>query len=237
MSESGEDEEVKELIQYTGNYGGIDQDSKFWDDYEEMGGQNGEDLLKYKITKIKIYTGTFNEKKAIMGISCVFKNLFSGKDEPQKDHKGSIQFEDVKEFDIQAGEYLTDFHIRFTNEAEYISQLGFGTSKGNKILVGTEEGEDKTIDSNGGQNFIVGTFGCVNKKLDAMGCLYVSKTEYLKRKLFCLFMLRHVIKKDTKFKEKWDAKWKELPEDFQYIWKAMNLPDAPFSHIIKYCYA
>ena len=183
MSESGDDEEIQELVQYSGNYGSIDQDSKFWDDYEEMGGPNGEDLLKYKITKIKIYIGTFNEKKAIIGITFVFKNLFSGKDEPPKEHKGSIQFEEVKEFDILEGEYLTDFHIRLPSDAEYISQLGFGTNKGNKILVGTEEGVVKNTNLNGEQNYIIGTFGCVNKKLDAMGCLFVSRNEYLKRKL------------------------------------------------------
>ena len=63
MSESG-DEEENELVKYTGNYGGIDQESKFWDDYEEMGGEKGEDLLKYKIVKIRIYTGKFGEKKS-----------------------------------------------------------------------------------------------------------------------------------------------------------------------------
>ena len=236
MSESG-DEEENELVKYTGNYGGIDQESKFWDDYEEMGGEKGEDLLKYKIVKIRIYTGKFGEKKAIVGVSFVYKNLFTGKIEPQKDHRGSIEHDDVKDFEIRTGEYLTDFHIRFTNEADYISQLGFGTSKGNNILVGTEEGEDKTIESNGGENFIVGTFGCINKKLDAMGCLYVAKNEYLKKKLYSFFMLRHLCKKDTKFKEKWDGKFKELPEDFKYLWKTMNLPDAPFSHVIKFCYA
>ena len=78
---------------------------------------------------------------------------------------------------------MTDFHIRYPVDAEYISQLGFSTSKGNKILVGTEEGVVKNTDLNGGQNYIIGTFGCVNKKLDAMGCLYVSRNEYLKRKL------------------------------------------------------
>ena len=44
------DEEEKELIHYSGNYGGITQESKFWDDFEEMGEK---ELLKLKIIKIK----------------------------------------------------------------------------------------------------------------------------------------------------------------------------------------
>ena len=182
-------------------------------------------------------------KKRQLWISCVYQNLVNGKIEKEKYHKGSIEFEDVKDFEIKTGEYLTDFHIRHPNEAEYISQLGFGTSKGNHILVGTEEGEDKTTELNGGENFIVGTFGCLNKKLDAMGCLYVAKNEYLKKYeylkknyIFPYFMLRHLCEKDNKFKEKWNGKYKELPEDFQYLWKTMNLLDVPFSQVIKFCY-
>jgi hypothetical protein len=232
MSEQS-DEEEKELIKYTGNYGGITQESKFWDDFEDIG---EEELLKLKIVKLKIYTGTFQEKQVIMGINCTFKNTFTGKLLEPKDHRGSQDFVDVKEFEIKGEEYLTDFHIRFPNEAEYISQLGFGTSKNRQFLVGTEDGEDKTIQSNGGQNFILGTFGCVDKKLDAMGCLYISKKEYLKRSVFHYFMLRYLVKKNKKFKEEWDEKYKNLPSDFQFLWRTVNLSDAPFSQIIKYCY-
>ena len=88
----------------------------------------------------------------------------------------SQQFDDVKEFEIKGDEYLTDFHIRFTTEAEYISQIGFDTSKGNKILIWTEEGEDKTIKSNGGENIILGTVGNVDKKLDKESSVFPSSS-------------------------------------------------------------
>ena len=231
--EDEEDEEEKELIKYSFNYGGITPESVFWDDYEEMGEEN---LLKHKIIKVKIYTGTYSEKKVIFGFSCVFKDLFTGKIKEEKVHKGTEQFEDVKEYDIKGEEYLTDFHIRFNNDAEYITQLGFGTNKKSPcLLVGTEEGEDKTIELNGGDNIIVGSFGCTNKKLDAMGCLYVSKKEYLKRRLLFIFMLRYKIKKDRNFKKAWDEKCNTLPLEFQFLWRTVNLPDAAFSQIIRFC--
>ena len=231
MSEQSEEEE-KELIKYTGNYGGITQESKFWDDFEDIG---EEELLKLKIVKLKIYTGTFQEKQVIMGINCTFKNTFTGKLLEPKDHRGSQDFVDVKEFEIKGEEYLTDFHIRFPNEAEYISQLGYSTNKGNSILIGSEEGEDKTIQSNGGNNIIVGTFGCTNKRLDATGVLYMNKKEYFKRLLNGIFILRHLVKNNQKFKEEWDKKQKDLPIDFQFMWKAVNLPEGPLFQIIRFC--
>ena len=228
---SDNEEEDNSLIKYSGNYGGITPESKFWDDFEDFGEKK---ILNLKITKVRIYSGKYNDKEAIFGVGFTYKDLINGK-EIVVDHKGSNDFIDVKEFIIKPSEYVTDFHIRFTNEAEYISQLGYTTNKGNPILVGSEEGEDKTILSNGGDNIIVGTFGCVNKKLDATGVLYINKKEYFKKLLNGIFILRHIIKKDKKFKEEWDKKQKDLPEDFQFIWRAVNLPEAALFQIIRYC--
>ena len=231
MSEENEQDD-KEIIKHTGNFGGITPESKFWDDSEDIG---EEELLKNKIVKVKIYTGKYQGKNAIMGVAFTFKNYFSGEIKPCNEHKGSEQFEDVKEMDIKGDEYLVDFNIRFTNEAEYISQVGFTTSKGNKLLVGTEEGEDKTIESNGGDNIIIGTFGCTEKKLDAMGVLYINKKGFLKKRCFALFMLNHLAKTDEDFKKESEKNYDKLGEEFKYIWKTVNLPDAAFSQVIKYC--
>ena len=231
MDEESEQDD-NEIIKYSGNYGGITQDSKFWEDLEEMG---EDELLKSKITNIKIYTGKYQSKDVINGVCFTFKNYFSGETKPCKEHKGSEQFENVKELEIKGDEYLVDFHIRFPNEAEYISEIGFKTSKGNEILVGTKDGEDKTIESNGGENIIVGTFGCVDKKLDAMGVLYINKKEFLKRRCFALFMLNHLTKTDEEFKKGIEKNYQKLGDEFKYIWKTVNLPDAAFSQVIKYC--
>ena len=229
---SEQDEEEKEIIKYTGNYGGINQESKFWEDLEDMG---EEELLKNKIVKIKIYSGHYQGKEAIFGVGIVHKNFFTGETKACEEHKGSEQFEDVKEFDIKSDEYLVDFHIRFPNEAEYITQLGFKTSKGNSILVGSEEGEDKTIESNGGENIIIGTFGAVNKKLDAMGVLYINKKEFLKKRCYALFMLKYLVKNDDEFKKQAESNYEKIPDEYKFVWKAVNLPDAAFAQVIKYC--
>ena len=171
-----DNEEDNSFIKYSGCYGGIIQESQFWDDFEEYGENK---LLNFKITKIRIYSGKFNDKDAIFGVGFTYKDLTNGK-EIVVDHKGSDNFVDVKEFIIKQDEYLTDFHIRFTNEADYISQLGYVTNQNNSILVGNEEGSDINIPLNGGGNIIVGSFGCTSKKLDSTGVLFVNKEDYFK---------------------------------------------------------
>jgi hypothetical protein len=223
--------ENESVINYSGPYGGITQESKLWDDFEDFGKK---ELLDLKITKIKIYSGKLNDKDAIFGVGFTYKNLFTGK-EKVVEHKGNDNFFDVKELKIKSGEYITDFHIRFKNDAEFIAQLGFSTNKLSYTLVGTEEGEDKNIQSNGGENIIVGTFGHINKKLDSIGVLFINKNQYFKRLLNGIFILRHFIKKDIKFKEEWDKKQDELPIEFKYFWRAVNLPEAPLFQIIKFC--
>ena len=234
MSEQ-DDEEDQSIIKYANIYGGITQESKFWDDFEDIGEA---ELLKLKLVNIKIYTGVYNNKTAIIGICTTFKNTFTGKTLKTVEHRGSDDFVDVKELVIKGDEFLTDFHIRFPNEAEYISQIGYSTNKKNKILVPeqSEDGEDKTIEENGGNNVIIGTFGYCNKRLDALGFLYIPKKEYIKRLLNGFFILRHMIKKDNKFKEKWEKEYKNLPIEFQYVWRVVNLSDNPYFVIIKYCY-
>ena len=224
------EEEDNELIKYSGNYGGIDQNSKFWDDLEDIGEK---ELLKMKIIKITVYTGFYKEKNAIFGISFTYINSATGEIK-EIVHKGSLDYVDEKEFVIGHNEYLTDFYIKHPNEAEYISQIGYGTNK-RKFLVPekSDDGEEKNIESNGGKFYIVGTFGCINERLDASGVLFISKKDYWKLQFFIYFLLRHKSKKDTKFKEEWDNKNKCLPIEYQYIWKFINLPADSFPNIFN----
>ena len=47
-------------------------------------------------------------------------------------------------------------------------------------------------------------------------------------------MLRNLLK-NKEFKENWDLKYNELSVEFQYLWKSVNLPDAVFALVMKYC--
>ena len=48
-------------------------------------------------------------------------------------------------------------------------------------------------------------------------------------------MMRKLIEKDKEFKAKWDVKYKELDKAYQYIWRALLLPNSAFAKVIKYC--
>ena len=219
-----------EIIHYSAMFGNLDNESKIWYVNDEI------ELLKSRIINIKIFSNMYEGKEIINGIEYTFKNLNTGKTQNIL-HRGSYNFINVKEFRINNNEYLTDFYIRFKNEAEYISQLGFSTNLKRTIIVGNEEGELKIIDSNGGNNIIIGIFGAVNKKLDSLGILYISKKNYVKYYIFPFLFLRYRIKNNENFKKEWEQRYKELPIEDQYIWKMVNLEDDNLLYLIfKFCY-
>ena len=227
-----EDEEDNSLIKYSCIFGTIKQISKFWDDLEDIGEK---ELLKYKIIKIKIYTGQNKDGTLITGVDMTYKNIFTGQI-LNREHRGNLVILDVKELEMKSGEYLTDFYIRCPQDKCFISQLGFGTNKKQNILLGGENGDNKAIESNGGGNIIVGTFGYFQEKLDTIGVLYIPKIKYMEVYLSGFFILRYMIKRKPQFKEEWEDESKNLSDEYKYIWRFINLPNSLFFNIIKYCF-
>lgn len=230
------EENKKEIkVEYTGSYGFINAaDQKnviFFDDEENIGKK---ELSKSKIKDIKIYTKIIEGKNCITGLEYTIRSLYSGKDVVVT-HKVSNEFDDYKHLELISGEYLKEIIIRFPNNAEYITQLGFITNKNNRIIAGEEDGEIKRIDMNEGKNIILGMSGYVGDKLNCIGCSYTSKKEFASSILFKFFFLRHLVKKDEEFKKKWDEKYNELAPEFKMIWRTVNLPDNCFNIIINTC--
>jgi hypothetical protein len=230
------EENKKEIkVEYTGSYGFINAaDQKnviFFDDEENIGKK---ELSKSKIKDIKIYTKIIDKKNCITGLEYTIRSLYSGKDVVVT-HKVSNEFDDYKHLELISGEYLKEIIIRFPNNAEYITQLGFITNKNNRIIAGEEDGEIKRIDMNEGKNIILGMSGYVGDKLNCIGCSYTSKKEFASSILFKFFFLRHLVKKDEEFKKKWDEKYNELAPEFKMIWRTVNLPDNCFNIIINTC--
>ena len=230
------EENKKEIkVEYTGSYGFINAaDQKnviFFDDEENIGKK---ELSKSKIKDIKIYTKIIEGKNCITGLEYTIRSLYSGKDVVVT-HKVSNEFDDYKHLELISGEYLKEIIIRFPNNAEYITQLGFITNKNNRIIAGEEDGEIKRIDMNEGKNIILGMSGYVGDKLNCIGCSYTSKKEFASSVLFKFFFLRHLVKKDEEFKKKWDEKYNELSPEFKMIWRTVNLPDNCFNIIINTC--
>ena len=225
-----------DLIKYSGHYGCFGVDSKYFDDSFDLGGIEKE-LFYYIIKKIEIFTGKKDNNEIIKGIRLTYKNIKTKEIKELSKRKGDKDYddEDITRFELQPGEYLINFYIRFQNNDDSISQLGFETNKKRKIFKGSEIGEEKIISSNGGENMIFGTFGHYKEKLESFGVLYYSLKDYAKKFSFHYFQLKFKIKNDKKFREEIESKFKTLSESDKYLFKTCLLPDAAFNCIMKYC--
>ena len=84
-----------EIIKYSSCYGGSSNESKLWDDYEEIGEKV---LLNSKVIKIKIFLGKYKETIIINGIGYSYKNLITG-EITNYEHRGSNDYIDFKDND------------------------------------------------------------------------------------------------------------------------------------------
>ena len=217
-----------ELYQYGGKFGWIYQNSKHFNDKDFL----GENYLYYKIQKIKIWSGKKDSKDIINGIQVWYKNILDGKVITPGEFKGDEGNDAVQEFEIKPNEYLIDFHIRIDTE---VTQVGFETNKKNKILVGGTQGEDKIINSNGGENIIIFLYGAYENCLHSLGVGYIKKKDYMKTLFIGFFELRYKLKKDESFKKNWIENENKLEESDRILLKTCLLPDTAFNEIIKFC--
>lgn len=226
-------EELKNIIEYEGPFGCSTFDHQFWDDFEE---ELKEKIIRYKITNIKIYYNSKDkdQENYIVGIKFTFQNLSTG-EKKEIEHKGTENIAGTRELVINPGEYVKKFHVNFKDDFTHISQIGFTTSKNRDITVGIKDGVEKTITHNNEDAILLGTYGYAKERLDGIGCLFIKRNIYLKMNLFGFFFVRYLIQKNEDFKKEWESKYKELDIKDQYFWKTMNLPDAAFASVIKYC--
>ena len=225
-----------DIVKYSRQYGYIDLNSKYFDDSKDLGGTD-KALLDHIIKNIKIYSGKKDDIIIIGGIQITYWNLKTKEKLELNARKGDIQYEeeDIENIDIKPGEYLTNFYIRFNNDNNYITQLGFETNKKRKILKGCENGELKFININGGENYILGTFGNFNQKLDSFGVLYINFKDYIQNKYRAYFELEYKIRKDKTFKDKIEQNFENLSESNKYLFRSCILPNSLFLEIMKFC--
>ena len=220
--------DVPEGFNYGGKYGWVYQDSKSFDDLQDI--LKG-DYLKYKLVKLKIWSGQKDNSDVLYGIQAFYKNYTTGKIIESPEYKGE-GFTKVEEFDIQSNEYLSNFNVRFDTE---ITRVAFKTNKDREFVVGNGKGDDKYVPLNKSKNIIVCIYGAYSKYLDAIGVGFVERDWYMKRMCFGYFELRYKLKKDEDFKKEWYEKINNLDNFQKALLKTCSLPDAPFTEIIKFC--
>ena len=248
-------------IKYGDLFGFIETtNSKFFDDNEALKYES----LNYKISSIKIYFNPtieteqgnepgnneetepiakkgqeedkeFLNEKYIIGLTITYKNIYNGEIKVME-HKCSDKIAGMKELKIEGNEYVKKFDINIKPDFKRISQLCFFTNKNHYQSVGLKDGEDKIEKFNDEDNVIIGCFGYLGKSLNAFGCIFADKKFFIRKLVFGFLYLRNMVKKNNKFREEWEKKYKELDIDFQYLWRVVNLPEASFAKIISFCF-
>ena len=221
--------DVPEGFNYGGKYGWVYQESKSFDDLEDILKEN---YLKFKLIKLKIWSGQKDESDVLYGIQAFYKNYTTGNIIESPEYKGE-GFTKVEEFDIQPSEYLCKFYVRFDTE---ITRVAFKTSKDREFIVGNGKGDDKYVSLNEDKNIIISIYGAYNKYLDAVGVGYVKRDWYMKKLCFGYFELRYKLRKDEEFKKEWTDKMDSLDTFQKALLKTCTLPDAAFTEIIKFCF-
>lgn len=251
----------KEIFKYTGIPGVIKPDDNIWNDYNIL----GKDFFKNKIINIKIYFGSGKyskkeeekdkieifkgeeteekdeifegeetEEKDIIGISLIYKNLVTGKI-TSIEHKGSETISGMEEIKLDSDEFIIKYIADFDHKIGTFLTLGFSTNKKRQIIIGKKDNPDVYFNSEDEKSIIAGTFGYLKEKIHSLGCLYFEKKIILKYDLFRFIFLRYLIKKDEQFKKRIDKEIESFEIEYKYMWRFLNLPDTPFSCIIKFC--
>ena len=176
--------DVPEGFNYGGKYGWVYQESKSFDDLETILKEN---YLRFKIVKLKVWSGQIDNSDIIYGIQAFYKNLITGKIIESNEYKGE-GFTKVEEFEIKSNEYLSNFKVRFDTE---ITRIVFRTNKDNEFIVQNGKGEDKFVRVNENKNIFVSKCAAYNKYLDPLGVGYFDRNWYMKIMCFGYFELKY----------------------------------------------
>ena len=230
-------EELLDKLEYGILFGFIDIGCQRFDDSKLFSLENK--ITEYKIIKIWIYLGYINGKKNILGIGCTYKNIFNGKIK-ETINKGNIEAEEIEEFYIKNNEYLSNVYLQLSdmlspNYENVFENLKFITNKNNQKFISEYNGINEIKKMIAEKAIILGFFGTFTDRLETIGCIYIKSENFYNLLTYGFFILKHEAKKNKDFKNRWENNYKNLPISYQYLWKAVNLPeDCPFHRIIKY---
>ena len=222
-------EKISEKIKSTGLIGKMHyNETKLFNDFKFS---SLEYLYKYRLSKIKIF---LNENDLILGIHAFYKNS-KNEELPGKegyDHSIKEKEKEIKTFEIPDNDYLCNLNVWVGDD--YITRIKFATKKGKEIIVGINEGEDKSnnIINENQNNIILCLTGGYQKRLELIGCRYLNINElFLNTNVY--FELHKKIKHED-FKKKMDTIINSLNESDKVLYKACCLPDNLFNEIIKF---
>jgi hypothetical protein len=221
-------ERVLEKVKSIGVYGILHygETQRFYDDSFST----KENLYQYRISKIKVFLG---DKNSILGLQAFYKNT-RGEEVPGAEGRDkNIKELDIKILEIPPNDFLCNLGI-FVGD-DYITKLIFRTRKGKELIVGNDDGEDRTVSqlNSSKENIILSLYGGYRKNLELISCRYVPISDYLGPTIG-YFELKRKLKHED-FKQNILDNLSNLSEKDKVLFQACCLPDNVFNEIIKYC--
>lgn len=225
-------------IQYSYVFGYQEKDGPGKERLQETKELFQEHLISSTTVKsIKIWFGTPPGKdfKAILAIQVKYINYITGKKEETRIQGAKIEGVDVevKELEVNEGDYLSKFNIGFE---DYINHIKFTTKKEKSIEFGNiiEANERQSVkDINDGNNIILNIRGFFSSNgVRALGCDYMSFNNFCFIRLVDIFRLKSKIEKEGA--EKYTKDMSKLNDAMKCVLKLCLLPKNQFFCIIKY---
>ena len=186
-------------------------------------------LYKYRLSKIKIF---LDENDNILGVQAFYKNSKNEELPGKEGYDHSVKEKEIRTLEIPDNDYLCNLNVWVGHD--YITRIKFSTKKGKELVVGTNEGEDKSnnIINKDQKNIILCITGGYQKRLELIGCRYLNINEYFLNSNG-YFELHKKLKHED-FKEKIQAIFNSLNETDKVLYKVCCLPDKLFNEIIKF---
>ena len=170
-----------------------------------------------------------------LAIQVKYINYITGKKEETRIQGAKIEGVDVevKELEVNEGDYLSKFNIGFE---DYINHIKFTTKKEKSIEFGNiiEANERLSVkDINDGNNIILNIRGFFSSNgVRALGCDYMSFNNFCFIRLVDIFRLKSKIEKEGA--EKYTKDMSKLNDAMKCVLKLCLLPKNQFFCIIKY---
>ena len=222
-------DKIVEHIKSTAFFGVIYPDElKRFDDSHYA---NKEKLFQYRLSEIKFFLGERDGKETILGLQTTYTKI-TGEKIVNQEARDKVEKElDIKKLEIPSNDYICNFFLKVGDER--ITQIKLVTKKGRELVVGSDEGEEKTVDfiNDNKNHMILGFLGGYRKVLEAIGAVYIPIKEYLGNSRGYFELKKKMKKKD--FKD--NINLNKLKFSDQVLFRVCDLPDGCFTSIIKYC--
>ena len=218
----------KPEINYTFNYGKVDNNSQYYDVYDKV----GKSIINYRISKIKCQ---LKENEGIYGIQFYYRNRDTGKNLLliNVERKDLDLIEQEMIFGI---EEIINFRAWLSNDFKLI---GFEviTNRGNKKKFGYGNHKELRIcpELEDESNTIIGFGVTADDKNGVTGiyALYLNKIKYSLYIYGGVFSLRIKLK-NKNYKKKIESILPNMNEKYQILYRICCLPENQFYNIIKY---